>query len=822
MSRYFILIFSVLFYMPFSQSDGQKMTDKPLFTVSTFASEKVNRVYIPPPAEFFRKAGSKKEVSVKFIYSGFPSAAIIACEYASAILETLLPDGVDITVSASWETIEESGVLANSSTTGYISGADIDAWQPNAIYSAALAEKIAGKNLNAPSDGDIELRVNSTANWYLGTDGKTPTLRYDLVTVILHELIHGLGFFDSFYAGSSTGSYGIESVPMIYDIFVENNSGQKLTDILLFPNPSPALKTQLTGGSLYFNGPVLKSYLSGGRSRLYTPSTFESGSSIAHLDEETYKPSATGSDALMTPFIARGEAIHDPGKIAMAMLGDLGWINTRVIHEPVRDTEENISLVKIDAVIRSDTSYNKSKVVLTWSYDGFNSSQSVFMSPAGIDDHYSFIITVPSYETRIDYYIVAEDYFLRQYRLPSASNSHFSVYIGTDTVRPVIRHKPEEYYLSAADSIIFNADVTDNTAVDTVYAEYRINEGSAAREGLAEITGNSFKAGISIKSLLVSGGDTLYYRIVARDSATVPNQRILPGIGWFAVPIERINDAVMSYETSFDGSANDFLTKGFEVTTPTGFTGPGLHTRHPYESPEESGDSIGYVALLRTPVIYDGNGMVISYSEIVLVEPGEEGSLFGGGSFYDYVIAEGSRDFGKTWFSLADGYDSRCLDTWETAYNSSVTGNNSTFSGSETMQVKRVIFPAGGQNISGGDTMIVRFRLFSDPYANGWGWSIDDLFIGPLINSVNDLTINRASLFPNPGNGHFTIRQPENNDVGLVKYSIYNSVGIMIISGTIAGYGDTNIDIPGSPPGLYYIVLFYRDGIETHKYLLKN
>ena len=38
---------------------------------------------------------------------------------------------------------------------------------------------------------------------------------------------------------------------------------------------------------------------------------------------------------LMTPFIDFGEAIHDPGKLTMSMLGDLGWINTRII--PQRD-----------------------------------------------------------------------------------------------------------------------------------------------------------------------------------------------------------------------------------------------------------------------------------------------------------------------------------------------------------------------------------------------------------------------------------------------------------------------------------------------------
>ena len=45
----------------------------------------------------------------------------------------------------------------------------------------------------------------------------------------------------------------------------------------------------------------------------------------------------------MTPFIDRQEAIHDPGKLTLSILQDLGWLNTRIIHKPLGDTEKNIS-----------------------------------------------------------------------------------------------------------------------------------------------------------------------------------------------------------------------------------------------------------------------------------------------------------------------------------------------------------------------------------------------------------------------------------------------------------------------------------------------
>ena len=183
-------------------------------------------------------------------------------EYAAKILETMLPADTKLTIQASWEKISTAGVLGQSTITGYAGGWGIDALNPTAIYPVALAEKIAGKSLNPDLQGDLTLAINSSINWYLGIDGNTPTSRYDLVTVVLHEICHGLGFFDSMNTDATYGWYGINSIPMIYDTFVENLAEKKLTDTLKFINHSTALRNQLTTGSSIFNGPLLKKYTS--------------------------------------------------------------------------------------------------------------------------------------------------------------------------------------------------------------------------------------------------------------------------------------------------------------------------------------------------------------------------------------------------------------------------------------------------------------------------------------------------------------------------------------------------------------------------------
>ena len=39
----------------------------------------------------------------------------------------------------------------------------------------------------------------------------------------------------------------------------------------------------------------------------------------------------------------------------------------------------------------------------------------------------------------------------------------------------MISHTPPEYYFEKIDSVVFEASVTDNLGVDTVYIEYRVN-----------------------------------------------------------------------------------------------------------------------------------------------------------------------------------------------------------------------------------------------------------------------------------------------------------------------------------------------------------
>jgi hypothetical protein len=161
-------------------------------------------------------------------------------------------------------------------------------------------------------------------DWYFGVDGETPAGQYDFVSVVLHELGHGLGFSGSATVDGNLGSWGLGSgFPFIYDVFVENGAGEQLIDTTIFPNPSEELADQLQGGDLYFAGPAATMANDGEPPELYAPDPWLQGSSYSHLDEDAFP--AGDPNSLMTPALDTAEAIHNPGAITRGIFTDQGW-----------------------------------------------------------------------------------------------------------------------------------------------------------------------------------------------------------------------------------------------------------------------------------------------------------------------------------------------------------------------------------------------------------------------------------------------------------------------------------------------------------------
>lgn len=317
----------------------------------------------------------------EFDLTGFPPEAEEALRFAASIWATHLESNVPIRVRAAFSELDAQ-TLGAAGPSCVESRPELPV--PDTWYPIALAESFLGFDLNPPDASvcpgvDINATFNSALDvnsdgaidWYYGTDGATPAGQYDLATVVLHELGHGLGFVGSFDVETGDGEngcpetlgdiptdfgcWGIGSnpvLPLIFDRFAEDGQGVPLLDEGVYPNPSLALGLTLQSDAVRFDGPTALTANGTLPIDLYAPSNFEPGSSFSHLDEEVSP--AGDPNSLMTPQLARAEAIFSPGPFTCAVMEDIGWrlgadcealLEGGLASFIVRATEEDVVLV---------------------------------------------------------------------------------------------------------------------------------------------------------------------------------------------------------------------------------------------------------------------------------------------------------------------------------------------------------------------------------------------------------------------------------------------------------------------------------------------
>lgn len=248
-------------------------------------------------------------------YKNFPDNARQAVQYAINIWSRNFSSKVPINVEASWEPSKNSQILGSARAGYYFNSfpgsPDDDLW-----YPSALANRLAQRDLD-PKQSEILLNINSSAqDWYLGTDGKPPTNRYDLASVVLHEIAHGLGFMSNAqYDRDSKTAFITQPTP--FDAYVQLPDGKT---IMNFCSKSSDLGQAMINQLSWF-GEFAITANKGTKPKLYTPNPFVEGSSIAHLDETTFDKH--DPNTVMTPNMDTGEVFNAPGPIILAMIEDM-------------------------------------------------------------------------------------------------------------------------------------------------------------------------------------------------------------------------------------------------------------------------------------------------------------------------------------------------------------------------------------------------------------------------------------------------------------------------------------------------------------------
>lgn len=157
---------------------------------------------------------------------------------------------------------------------------------------------------------EVELTTNFAENWNFA-EAVAPD-RYDFRTVVMHELVHALGFLSG-----ADDVLGQDANWTVYDTFLRAPDGAPVLD--QNNQIKPQYLANFTGGNggLFFAGPNAVAAF-GGPVPLFTPPQWATASrSVSHVNRLP--------GFLMTPFYGYGSAIRFLSPVEQAMLRDLGY-----------------------------------------------------------------------------------------------------------------------------------------------------------------------------------------------------------------------------------------------------------------------------------------------------------------------------------------------------------------------------------------------------------------------------------------------------------------------------------------------------------------
>jgi len=270
---------------------------------------------------------------------------MFAFQYAAAIWSALLDSAVPINIEAQMVPLAcnaTSAVLGSTGTLNVFANFP-GAPMPNTWYHSALANRIAFTDLNPGAPGDPaadDLITNFNASigtlpgcltgfdWYYGLDDNHGA-NFDLVTVLLHEYSHGMGF--STFINKTTGA-PLAGLPDIYEHFLFDNplglafdqmtnaqraSSTQDTQHVVWVGPNVTAKVPTT---LQLGAPLLTVNSPASVAGIYAVGTAQFGPPLA-------APGITGNLVLVNDGIAPNTDACTPIVNAAAIAGNVAFLD---------------------------------------------------------------------------------------------------------------------------------------------------------------------------------------------------------------------------------------------------------------------------------------------------------------------------------------------------------------------------------------------------------------------------------------------------------------------------------------------------------------
>ncbi len=236
----------------------------------------------------------------------------------SALFGSYFSDSGTITVKVTSSDDPNSGTLASAGSRL------VDGGAPGLIGEVVRNKLQTGVDLNGNSR-DATVNVNWGQLWELNYNTVPSGGKYDFYSTVFHEFTHALGFMSTI---EKNGDPIIANQWSAFDLFLVDKHGNPVIDTTTYTLDQPVWQAAAMGGlcdGVLFGGPNATAANGGNPVCLYSPTTWDDGSSISHLDDDTY-PTAMMRHAGPPDIVDA----RDFSAIEVGILTDLGYARNAV------------------------------------------------------------------------------------------------------------------------------------------------------------------------------------------------------------------------------------------------------------------------------------------------------------------------------------------------------------------------------------------------------------------------------------------------------------------------------------------------------------
>ncbi|MCE5341519.1 MAG: PEP-CTERM sorting domain-containing protein [Planctomycetaceae bacterium] len=309
--------------MPFGSRKTVRVFVAILLFAGICASETITQTYGVFDVTFYNtgdtdgaKTGEQDWTSLQMA-----DAASAAYEWQSHISNT---PGRQIQVHMFWGEMDSLGTGVLGGSASYRIGNGTQIWNMGEyVWKEGLDPGLVSTGFDTTIQYDV---TAAGLNWNFGSAAPASGT-IDFRSIVTHEFGHSLGWDSTYdkdyddwgwmYVNYPYGSYyGLSA----WDKNLVDSAGNRA---ISGGTGTPSNFDQ-ADNPIFFDGANAVA-LYGDLVPIYAPSTYNSGSSLVHLDE-----SALGN-LLMSPFVASGQMIRTVSELEWAMMKDMGWT---IVPEP--------------------------------------------------------------------------------------------------------------------------------------------------------------------------------------------------------------------------------------------------------------------------------------------------------------------------------------------------------------------------------------------------------------------------------------------------------------------------------------------------------